>query len=245
MTWIYLSPHLDDAIFSCGGLIWEQAQAGESPQIWTICAGDPPPGELPPFAQSLHTRWGTGPETVAQRRAEDLAACTLLGVEHRWFDVPDCIYRRDPQDDQPMYASGAAIFGSLHPADERLRAQLTEQLADLLPEDARLLAPLTIGNHVDHQLGRLAAETLGRPLYFYADFPYVVNNEHVVGFRLPAGAKGQIYPVSKQGLAAWQQAVAGYASQLETFWRDKAHMEQAVSDYHQRVGGLELWRSAP
>lgn len=244
MSWIYLSPHLDDAVFSCGGLLWEQARAGQSPQIWTICAGDPPASELPPFAQSLHTRWGTGAETVAQRRAEDQAACSLLGVDHRWFAVPDCIYRRDPQNQQPLYGSGAAIFGALHPADEQLKDQLSEQLAAAIPDEAQLLAPLSIGNHVDHQLVRLVAEALGRPLSFYADFPYIVNNEHLVGFRLPGGARGRIHHISNEGLAAWQEAVACYGSQLDSFWPDKMRMEQAITDYHARVGGLEIWQSA-
>ena len=41
MRWIYLSPHLDDAVFSAGGLIYEQTQAGTPVEIWTIMCGDP------------------------------------------------------------------------------------------------------------------------------------------------------------------------------------------------------------
>ena len=29
MRWIYLSPHFDDAVLSCGGLIWEQTHSGD------------------------------------------------------------------------------------------------------------------------------------------------------------------------------------------------------------------------
>ena len=49
--WIYLSPHFDDAVLSCGWLIWQQAQAGQRVEIWTVCAGEIPPGPLTPFAQ--------------------------------------------------------------------------------------------------------------------------------------------------------------------------------------------------
>jgi len=42
MHWIYLSPHLDDAVLSCGGIIWQQVQSGHQVEIWTICAADPP-----------------------------------------------------------------------------------------------------------------------------------------------------------------------------------------------------------
>jgi LmbE family N-acetylglucosaminyl deacetylase len=33
MRWIYLSPHFDDAVLSCGGLIFDQAQAGTPVEI--------------------------------------------------------------------------------------------------------------------------------------------------------------------------------------------------------------------
>ena len=36
--WIYLSPHLDDAVYSCGGMLWEQVQRGVQAEVWTIFA---------------------------------------------------------------------------------------------------------------------------------------------------------------------------------------------------------------
>ena len=39
MRWVYLSPHLDDAVFSAGGLIYEQAQGGLPVEIWTYNLG--------------------------------------------------------------------------------------------------------------------------------------------------------------------------------------------------------------
>ena len=56
LTHVYLSPHLDDAVLSCGGMIHRQAQAGERVVVVTVCAGDPPPGPLSDFARSLHER---------------------------------------------------------------------------------------------------------------------------------------------------------------------------------------------
>ena len=89
MKWIYISPHLDDAVFSCGGTIWEQICRGEAVEIWTMCAGDPPPGLLTPFAETLHQRWGTGFDSLAERRTEDYAAAAVLGASIVHFDIPD------------------------------------------------------------------------------------------------------------------------------------------------------------
>jgi LmbE family N-acetylglucosaminyl deacetylase len=93
MKWLYLSPHYDDAAFSCGGLIWEQTQTGEDVSIWTICGGDPPSKSHSAFTQSLHTRWKTSADAVAQRRLENLASCVIIGASSRNFHIPDCIYR--------------------------------------------------------------------------------------------------------------------------------------------------------
>ena len=71
MRWIYLSPHLDDAVFSAGGLIYEQAQAGIPVEIWTIMCGYPPlPEEVFSVAQLLHVQWGfsSAEETARGRR---------------------------------------------------------------------------------------------------------------------------------------------------------------------------------
>ena len=63
--WIYISPHLDDAVLSCGGMIRQQVQQGERVQVWTVCAKENPYPQLSEFAQTLHDRWETGNETVA------------------------------------------------------------------------------------------------------------------------------------------------------------------------------------
>ena len=90
---VFLSPHLDDVVLSCGGLIYQLAQAGWVAQMITIFAGDPPPGRLTPFAHSLHDRWAAEP---AARRDEDVYALRMLGAEAIHWPYPDAVYRRDP-----------------------------------------------------------------------------------------------------------------------------------------------------
>src|SRR3972149_1310758 len=94
---VYLSPHLDDAVFSCGGLIARQSSGGDDVQVVTIFAGDPPVGELPPFAYELHRRWGGEGSPMGLRRAEDHVACGRLGASVVHLPIPDAIYRRSAQ----------------------------------------------------------------------------------------------------------------------------------------------------
>jgi len=127
-AWVYLSPHLDDAVLSCGGLIAAQVRLGHPVLILTVCAGDPPAGELTPLARVLHERWQTGLQTAAVRRAEDLAACARLGAAARHLDLPDCIYRRSPKTGFPVISANEDLFAPIHPDEIPLVAALAERL---------------------------------------------------------------------------------------------------------------------
>ena len=245
MEWIYLSPHYDDAALSCGGLIWEQIRAGEKVSVWTICAGEPPLINMSQFAETLHSRWKTGVEAVRQRKREDLASCTILGATLRHFTIPDCIYRRG-EDGQPLYDSEQAIYGDFLTEETPLRKGLNEELKSLLQEKItviNLVCPLTVGHHVDHQLVRSASESLGCPLWYYADYPYVVENASSIPGLLPEGAIKVVFPVSEKGLDAWVRSIAVHDSQVSTFWTSIMALRADIQRYRDESGGIRLWRS--
>ncbi len=236
--WIYLSPHLDDVALSLGGLLWEQTQAGERVSVWTICAGDAPPGGLSSFAEGLHQRWETGRAAVAARRAEDAESCKILGAAHRHFPIPDCIYRLSPQSQEYLYTSEAALFGPLHLHENSRIDQIGEMLRSAMPAGAQLVCPLGLGGHVDHRLTRAAAEKLGRALWYYADYPYVLN----VSKWPPKKLAPQVFSVPGAGVQAWQAAVAAHHSQINTFWESTTQMQAAIAEFAAQNGGVTLWR---
>ena len=241
MSWIYFSPHFDDVALSCGGLVWEQTHAGEKVNIWTVCAGGPPPGDLSPFAQELHSRWKMSQNAPAQRMAEDITSCHRLGAGYQHFSIPDCIYRRNPQTDELMYPSEAALNGPLHPGDAEVVDDLLKDFRALLPADVILICPLALGNHVDHQLTRMAAQGLGRKCWYYADFPYVLRFKEQLDRLQSEGWETRIFRISQRGLSRWQESISAYRSQISTFWPSEHAMRQAVSDYLQGDGGVSLW----
>ena len=242
MHWIYLSPHFDDVALSCGGLVWHQMQAGDVVEIWTVCAAAPDPSQpFSPFAQSLHARWGTGPASVAARRAEDIASCQVLGAAYRHLAVADCIYRGDGLG-QYYYASEDALNGPLHPDEAARAVQITQLNLEALPPDLNLVCPLSLGNHVDHQLTRLAAEQSGRRLYYYADFPYVLRQPDHLQALAQAGWQPACSPLSTLALTVWQDCVAAHASQISTFWVDEAAMRTAIAEYAAQAWAVCLWQ---
>jgi LmbE family N-acetylglucosaminyl deacetylase len=248
MRWIYLSPHFDDVVLSCGGLVWEQVQEGQTIEIWTICAGAPAAGaELSDFALQLHQRWQTEQEAVSARQKEDHAAVSRLGASLRYWDLPDCIYRQLP--DGAWLVNGEEdLWKPVHPLEKPLMERLAEWLAQELRADDILVSPLTLGNHIDHSFVRAAAEHLGHPLMYYPDYPYsaaVLTPEKsaVLAEKTRADWKRRCYPVSRIALGAWQDAIGCYTSQISTFWGGINEMHAALESYWQSGGGTCLWDS--
>lgn len=243
---IYLAPHLDDAVLSCGGQIFLETEAGKSVLIITLMAGDPPQQALTPFAQLLHERWQLAGNATAERRAEDAAACAILGADYQHWDLPDCIYRFDPQTATGFYASEEAIFGAVHPSETRLVAALGERLRDL-PQHGRLLAPLTVGNHVDHQIVRRAVETLPPDrIAYYEDYPYAAVPGALEKV-LDAGAlawRPEVIPLSEEALQAKIKAIAAYESQVGTFFQNSSDLEKMIRSFNAVAGGERIWRRA-
>ena len=263
MQWIYLSPHFDDIALSCGGLVWEQVQTGNRVEIWTICGGDPPDAPLSPFAKQLHERWQIGTEVVKDRRQEDVLASKRLGVAYRHFDWPDCIYRVKAETGQPLIGGEEDLFSAC--PEEPVIFELAELLKRAVPKGASLVSPVALGSHVDHLLTRFAAERSNLPLYFYADYPYVLHSPEFselielysqgkMGKKIATPTQTDLdqeklsgprwcrlpTALSEEALQNWQSAIAAYRSQISTFWGGTADMELAIRNYWAGGGGRLL-----
>jgi len=242
MRWIYISPHFDDAVLSCGGLIWEQAQKGLPVEIWTICAGDATPGRLSLLAVECHKQWGikSAREVVAARRRENQAAARQVGAETVDFSIPDCIYRRSPSGDV-LYP--AEVFAPIDPIEQGLDAEISAALASELQPGDKVVSPLAIGGHLDHELTRRAAERLDCSLWYYADIPYLINHPEML---TPAtkGLRGTRYTVSEKGLEVWQKGISAYDTQILMLFKTTNRMRKAIHLYWESRRGIRLWRRA-
>jgi LmbE family N-acetylglucosaminyl deacetylase len=163
---VVLSPHPDDAVFSCTGLI--AALKDRLPfTVMTLACGMPD-------AEAHAAK-------VKQRRTEDSKALGMLGVNHLQVGFLDAPFRQD--------ASGRFLYRGRVTEDLGLDAGDGEHVKRLISflrsvilgqGKTLLVSPLGIGGHVDHILARnvacalLGASTRGDlQLLFYEDFPYV------------------------------------------------------------------------
>jgi hypothetical protein len=138
---------------------------------------------------------------------------------------------------------------------DRLSASLAQAVADSAAVDqsaehagsaafpgVMIVCPLALGGHVDHQLTRAAAERLGCPLWYYADYPYVLKEAEELDRLQQSGWEAVQFPISPEGLSAWEAAVAAHASQISTFWAGVDEMRAELRTYAHSQTGLRLWR---
>ncbi len=241
MRIIYLSPHLDDAILTAGGLIHDQIARRMRVEIWTLMAGVPASQELSDFASKMHAEWGTttARQTVRLRRLEDRNAAHAVGARPVHLEFLDCIYRRDAGG-QPLYSE--ALYTPIHPCDSRLPAQIAGDLRRRLRDDDIVVCQLGIGGHVDHRLVRDAAQMLPRPLRYAADLPYLLNHPEELA-PSTASLQSSLEPVSDAGLAAWLGAIEAYRSQLSTLFDSLESMRERLRAYWSEGRGIRLWSS--
>lgn len=253
---VYLSPHLDDAVLSCGGLIHQQGAM--QPLVITLFAGVPDYHVLSPFAAEQHRRWGEPADPIGHRRSEDAAALASLGAAYEHWDYLDCIYRRDPASGEFLYGSEKALWGTVARTDRHLVSELTARLSQVLTRHgnatetqelsnrgrggAALYAPLAVGRHVDHQLALRVALRLRRrgwPVQFYEDYPYAEDPQKLTRALRSWDSPPQatVVSLSEEDLAAKTAAISLYASQLTVLFGGASAVEARLTAYALAVGG--------
>ena len=249
---LYISPHLDDIALSCGGRVWETAQAGETALVVTICAGDTPPEVADsPAVRRVHDEWRLGANPYAGRRREDRQACRLLGARPIHLKLLDAVYRQDGAG--RMLYSRKFIGARIKPWDLRhhalaVRAALAA-LARRHPE-GRVFAPLAFGAHVDHVIVRAQVEAVFAParIVYYEDYPYAELASREDWRSATRGLRPDVLRLSAAAHNARIDAIARYRSQLFALFRERdegaarARMAERVGKYIARVKGERYWR---
>lgn len=259
MRWIYLSPHLDDAVLSAGGLIHDQAKTGIPVEIWTVMCGYPSGIEEFSFLAAInHAGWGfsSGNETVRARRAEDENAAKILGARAVHFDFLDCIYRRgrdgnwlynvelsEPYDVEVLgKKSMEALTAPPHEEDAELPSRIAQAVSERLTRDDVLVCQLAVGSHVDHVIVRRAAEMLGRPIVYDIDIPYLFYKPEEFPPK-SAGMREKVHAVTEAGLRSWGEAVLAYKSQIPVLGdalNTPEKAREAIRSYWEKDRGIRL-----
>ena len=179
---LFVSPHLDDAVFSCGALLAHLARTCPVTVVSVFTAAAPPARWGIAARRQLRTFGMMDAEThFAERRAEDIAVLEEAGAAWIHLGYRDALFRRIRENHAGPPGSGRAAYptfrfhagrGRLAPSDTGLAAEVGAKLGKLIAatQARAVFGPLGVGRHVDHLITRRAVEGL-RPVYF-SDFPY-------------------------------------------------------------------------
>ena len=237
-TALFLSPHLDDVVFSCGGLAAVLHDRGWRTVLATAFTATVTPATG--FALACQLDKGLPAETdyMALRRAEDHAAAAILGFSDvRHLGLPEAPHRG--------YDSARALFAGVRD-DDAVTPALASELALLQREFAPdiVLAPQGLGSHVDHlQMVRAVGDAVDAPLAWYRDTPYAMRHHDAAPPHVAQLLEVR-FPIDT-ALDRKQRAACAYVSQVgfqfggpeqtQTALRDFAAAEAAYGGLAERV----------
>ena len=177
-TLLFVSPHLDDVAFSCGGSLIAASRAGEKVILCTVFTQTPT--KLSPFAFELQRKNDIAPDVdyMALRRSEDIRFVQFARIrEPIWLDFPDGPVRG--------YSSIEDLFGKILQEDIDLEHRITRSLSEVIRSESvsEVYAPACNGGHVDHRIVRAAVinarqeQKRRSKLYFYEEIPYALRRK--------------------------------------------------------------------
>ncbi len=247
---LFLSPHGDDVVLSCGGQIAQLNKRGERVVIFTVMGGDPPI-EYQPTAASRSE------PPIALRREEATAAGQTLGSEVRFGPYPEAIYRVGTPG-SAFYPTASALSGNVHPSDpakQAKRAAVLQTIVALFSVGMMdvIHAPLGLSRHVDHQLVRDMGLSLSqwRPdniIVFYEDYSHNMPSEDMVQAAL-TGLGGQtvctVHSIESTAVESKMSAINCFKSRLGSVWESPETMGRAIRTYMRTIGGEREWRFLP
>lgn len=229
---VVLSPHLDDAVLSCGALMLAAATRVPVTVATFFTEAGARPYTLSARSYLRQVRASDAEELYRARRAEDRAVLERIGVGWHHLGLTEGLFRR--RNERPSGTARLARLGlpeldhvyptyrlhlstgriSAHDADTLRRVrQIIDSLAT--PQPRLLLAPTAIGGHADHLLVRTAAEASRKPVVYYSDFPY--NQRHTVD-TVFARRNALVETVWQRGLPIKAELVRAYRTQFDALF---------------------------
>ena len=226
---LFVSPHLDDVAFSCGGTLARLRREGWVVALATVFTRSIPAPTGFALACQLDKGLAPGVDYLAIRRDEDAAFGRIVGVDRLdWLDLPEAPHRG--------YASAPELFAGVRPGDEAWR-DAADRLAPLIREldPAAVFAPMGVGDHVDHLhvIAALASIAgLAPKIAWYRDLPYAAKNPAALPSPdLPPGLVPIAIPLDPADLAAKLDGSAAYATQVPFQFVDEAGLRGLLTSF--------------
>ena len=159
-----LSPHIDDACFSLGGLLNELTC---TKLIWNI------------FSYTNYYKYGIIKDVATRRMDEDQRFCEKINAKNINAAYPDAHARGCTRLREYLGITTETVLLSHRDLIENISLQIINTVIDYKIDI--LCIPMAVGNHVDHIIVRQSAilamksSDIRIPMVFYEDLPYAVD----------------------------------------------------------------------
>ncbi len=233
-TCYFISPHLDDAVFSAGGLIRLLSEQTSVTVINVFTKGGEKPYTLSTRAFLRQCRYTSFSKLLEDRIQEDKYVLSSIRVKVVNLKHEDALVRKK-QYRSPFFTIIAQILpevihryplyrihtisGKVSTDDNELQNTLTKQLTKLIDTSKPhiIFCPIGIGKHVDHVIVRDVCTKAFANVIYWADYPYNIRDEID-----PMFAKQQnisLLGINYQVLSK-KELILGYKSQIKPVFPD-------------------------
>lgn len=177
---VFISPHLDDAILSCGNLIYELKKRDKKIFIITVftrASRIESPQAKKYLNQCLYTN---AQKIFKDREKEDLNVCNSLDIIPIHMGFIDAAWRHYNR--KPVYHSNDRQYsGEISYKDKDMIKKITDKLKKIIDNNNKilLLSPLGIGNHIDHLIVNKIVGKIKIDKIFWEDFPYSTKGNNL------------------------------------------------------------------
>jgi len=240
-TCIFLSPHFDDVVLSCGGTLAQLARRADVIMV-TVFTADPENNmRLSRVAKELYRKWGGHSKPNSLRSQEDKSVAERLGIKYRWLGFLETIYR------YPYLVHSNEIFlANFDPTSDPCYETIRDTFLQLINEHpgAIIFVPLGLGYHRDHLLVHKAIEDVKQmtsaasEYYYYEDYPYAATAN--LQERL-AELDWKAVAVNIDITETFQERVhliSLYSSQLRLLFDNPVDFRREVMAYAAKVGSV-------
>lgn len=241
----FVSPHLDDAALSAGGLIAHLSRHTRVIVITVFTHASPRPYTLSAKAFMKQCGYADADALFGDRRNEDAGACALVGAVPHHLGRVDALWRKIPSPRflrrilsrlvpellhvYPTYRLHI-IRGKVSQNDAPLSEALGKDLKKIIGgrTESVVFCPLALRSHVDHALVRDACLANFDRVILWRDFPYHIRhaaNAREIGVLGSEAFQWDAESEMKEKMAA------SYASQMQAMFPD-GHIPLAPEVYY-------------
>lgn len=249
---VFISPHFDDAVLSCGSLLEKLRQNHKEILVVTVFTRETQPPFTPQATAFVKASGYKDPQRLfLDRQKEDIKALSILGVKFIHFPYIDAGWRKSfwytrfqrqrwfwrlfPQFIHIYPYARTQFAGRVcyqdHELAQTIAIKLRRVISNKFDHQTAVFVPLGIGGHVDHVLVRSMSKKLDSPIIYWEDFPYNTNDVSIQAFFAKTNDFTRLFEISAGTGTKKYKAIKAYRSQLKVLFPNKEIPKQPERYY--------------